>query len=86
MDLRTAVERYLEVVQEFSRPMPLSQFKLPKEEIEAVLSAWEEDYQLHRHYELIPALGAEKNTPIYFIGNFPYTAIVFRESIRYVLE
>ena len=85
MELKAAVEKYLEAVQEFCRPMPLSQFGLPKEEVEAMVSAWEEDYQVHRHLELIPASTAGQNTPVYRIGGLLYTAIVFRESIRHVL-
>ena len=85
MDLKAAVERYLDVVKEFQRPMPLSAFGLPKEEVEAMVSAWEEDYQVHRHLELIPASAAGQNTPVYRIGGLLYTAIVFRESIRHVL-
>lgn len=85
MELKAAVERYLEVVKEFRRPMPLSAFGLPKEEVEAMVSAWEEDYQVHRHLELIPASTTDQNTPVYRIGGLLYTAIVFRESIRHVL-
>jgi len=33
----------------------LTDFGLAREATEAMLSAWEEDYQLHRHLELIPA-------------------------------
>ena len=89
MDLRAAVEKYREVVREFGRPMPLAQFGLPQEVIEAMVSAWDEDYHLHAHFELIPAASAagspEKET-VYRINGRAYTAIVFRPSIRHVFE
>lgn len=90
MDLKAAVERYREVVKEFGQPMPLSRFGLPKKEIEAMVAGWDEDYHLHRHFVLLPApqagsgdTGAETS---YSINGFSCTAIVFRESIRHVLE
>jgi hypothetical protein len=89
MDLKTAVEKYLEVVGEFSRPMPLTEFGLSREETVAMVSAWEEDYQLHRHLELIPASedpsGATSESA-YVVAGLAYTAVVFRSSIRDVIE
>ena len=85
MDLRTAVKRYLEVVKEFRRPMPLFEFGLPKEEVEAMVATWEEDYQVHRHLELLPASGFGQQMPVYYISGLPYTAIVFQKSILHVL-
>ncbi|MBI3895691.1 MAG: hypothetical protein HY313_07140 [Acidobacteria bacterium] len=86
MELRAAVERYLEVVKEFHRPMLLSQFGLSKEEVEAMISSWEEDYQVHRHLELISVSATDTSKIVYQVGGIPYTAIVFRESIRHVLS
>ena len=102
MDLKAAVERYLEVVKEFGRPMPLSRFELPREEIEDTVSGWDEDYHLHRHFLLVPASPAgsdetRSETKIdtggktgketsYSINGLSCTAIVFRESIRHALE
>ena len=90
MDLKAAVERYREVMKGFGQPMPLSRFGLPKKEIEAMVAGWDEDYNLHRHFVLLPApqagsgdTGAETS---YSINGFSCTAIVFRESIRHVLE
>ena len=86
MDLRAAVERYREEVREFGRPMPLAQFGLPQEGIEAMVSAWDEDYHLHAHFELIPAAGSPEKETVYRINGRAYTAIVFRPSIRHVFE
>ncbi len=90
MDLKAAVNRYLEVVGQFRRPMPLSRFELDKEELEAMVSAWDEDYHLHRHFELIAAPARAPEDPAeataYLIHGFAYTAIVFQESIRHVFD
>ncbi|MBI4464203.1 MAG: hypothetical protein HY647_05815 [Acidobacteria bacterium] len=87
MELETAVKKYLEVVGAFGRPMRLADWGLAREPVEALLAAWEEDYQLHRHFQLIPA---EKNAAAadepYQIQGIFYTAIVFQASILDVLR
>jgi hypothetical protein len=87
MTLKDAVEKYLSVTGEFGRPMPLSAFGLACEETEAMLAAWEEDYQLHRHLELIRAdetagISAKKE---YVVGGVSYNGIVIRPSVRTVI-
>lgn len=89
MNLRAAVEKYREVVGEFGQPMPLTEFGLSREATEAMVSAWEEDYQLHRHLELIPASGGRPESAAessYIVGGLAYTGVVFRSSIRDVIE
>ena len=87
MDLKAAVEKYLEVVKEFGRPMPLSRFGVPRDELEAAVAAWDEDYHLHRHFELIPPSPERPDDGgTYVIQGLPYSAIVFKESIRHVFE
>ena len=90
MDLKAAVEKYREVVKEFGQPMPLSRFGLPKEEVEAMVAVWDEDYHLHRHFVLLPApqTGADSSEAetSYSINGLSCTAIVFRESIRHAIE
>jgi hypothetical protein len=87
MTLREAVEKYLSVAGDFGRAMPLSAFGLGREETEAMLAAWDEDYQLHRHLELIPpaevAGASERNH--YMVGGMAYDAILIRQSIRAVI-
>ena len=90
MDLEDAVERYLDVVKHFGRPMLLSQFGTATEELEAILSAWEEDYHLHRHFDLlddsmIPA-GTAGEIREYSVNGLAIVAIVFHQSIRHVLQ
>jgi len=100
MNLTAAVQRYLAATGEFGIPMPLAAFGLDRNATEAMLAAWEEDYQLHRHMELIPA-GPQgpktvKTATIegregpagqerYFVGGIAYTGVVFRASIRSVM-
>jgi len=89
MDLKAAVGKYLEVVGKFGRPMALTEFGLTREATEVMVAAWEEDYQLHRHLELIPASedpsGATSESA-YVVAGLAYTAVVFRSSIRDVIE
>ena len=85
MNLKAAVEKYLEVVGEFGRPMSLAEFGLSREATEAMVAAWEEDYQLHRHLELILAAGSASASG-YVIGELVYTSVVFHPSIRDVFE
>ena len=90
MELNAAVAKYLEVVKEFRRPMLLSGFGLPKDELEAMLGAWDEDYHLHRHFELLsPAAdpsGVRENRATYWVQGLAFSAIEFHESIRDVLS
>ena len=91
MNLKAAVERYLAVAGEFGRPMPLAGFGLDREATEAMLAAWEEDYQLHRHLELIPASDTREDSSEsagetrYHVGGIAYSGIVFRASVRAVI-
>lgn len=89
MELKEAVERYLDVVKQFGRPMLLSQFGLAKQELEAALAAWEEDYHLHRHFDLLDAsmipAGTAGEIREYSINRLAIVAIVFHPSIRHVL-
>jgi hypothetical protein len=85
MDLRAAVGKYLEVVHEFGQPMALSDFGLPAAELVAMIAAWEEDYHLHRHFELLPSSQASASQPTYSINGTTCGAILFRDTIRDVL-
>jgi hypothetical protein len=86
MELRAAVEIYLTTTGSFGEPMLLDRFGLTQKQIETLLSAWEEDYHLNRHFELIPASGMPAPAPAYRVNGTLYTAIVFRETIRDVLD
>lgn len=89
MDLRAAVEKYLAVAGDFGRLMPLSGFGLDPETTAAMIAAWEEDYQLHRHLELIPVgpgTAGPSAQPGYLVGGIVYTGVIFRPSIRGIIE
>ena len=85
MTLKEVVEKYLTVAGQFGESMLLSRFGLPQEEMEALLSAWDEDYHLHRHFELVPASWMTEPTPSYSVDGSLYSAIILRESIREAL-
>jgi len=90
MTVKEAVEKYLTVTGEFGRPMPLAAFGLDQEATEAMLAAWDEDYQLHRHLELIslaqsaPRQAETGERTSYSVGGIEYAEIVIRASIRAV--
>ena len=86
MNLKEAVEKYLEVAGRFGETMPLSRLGLPQAEVEALLSAWDEDYHLHRHFELVPASGLAEGASSYSINGELYSGIILRESIREALD
>lgn len=94
MELKDAVEKYLDAVKHFGQPMLLSQFGLPKQSLEALLAAWEEDYHLHRHFDLLDKTTISAATLTggggeiyeYSVNGLAIVAIVFHPSIRQVLE
>ena len=90
MQLKEAVEKYLAAVGEFEKPMPLTQFGLDRAELVRTLSDWDEDYHLHQHFELIPASYMTQSDPSFHItfqiNGAEYVAILFRASIRDILE
>jgi hypothetical protein len=82
MQIWEAVEKYLATVGEFGKPMALAQFGLPENDLVRMISAWDEDYGLNRHLELIPSTAENARDPKYLINGIPYAAILFRESIQ----
>jgi hypothetical protein len=84
MTLNEAVKRYLAVTGSFGKPMPLSAFELAPAELREMVSGWEEDYHLSRHYELVPA-SYHDTTEHYPIDGAEYSGIIMRESIVEVL-
>ena len=86
MNLKDAVAKYLEVAGQFGESMALDGFGLPRAEAEAMLSAWDEDYHLHRHFELVPASWMSEGTPAYNVNGGLYAAIIIRDSIGEALN
>jgi hypothetical protein len=86
MNLREAVDKYLSVAGAFGAEMPLSGFGLPRNEVQAMIEAWDEDYHLHAHFELVAASWMSPDAPSYQINGIQYSAIVFRDTIRDALR
>jgi hypothetical protein len=86
MTLQQAVEKYLGIAGRFGETMALSQFGLPRAELEALFSAWDEDYHVHRHFELVPASWVSESSPAYCINGALYSGIILRDSIREALD
>jgi hypothetical protein len=86
MKLSVAVEKYLAVAGQFGESMLLADFGLPRGKLEAMLSAWDEDYHLHRHFELVPSSWMLEREQAYSVNGALYSAIIFRETIREALD
>jgi hypothetical protein len=86
MNLSEAVEKYLAVAGQFGETMSLAAFGLPRAEAEAMLSAWDEDYHLHRHFELVPNSWISEAEPAYSINGALYSGIIFRETVLEALS
>ena len=84
------VKRYLELTGGFDLPLHLSQLGLPRSEIERLLSAWDEDYQISRFMLLSRAgdevLGAyPPDQRVFSINNYECTHVSFRSGIQQLL-
>ncbi len=87
MNLAAGVKRYLEVAGEFGRPVHLSQFRLPKAEIEKLVSAWDEDYQISRYLMLSREDDGELTSfppeaRVFLINGFECTHLAFNPGIQ----
>ncbi|MBZ5544085.1 MAG: hypothetical protein LAO07_10460 [Acidobacteriia bacterium] len=87
MNLAAGVKRYLEVAGGFDRPLHLSQFELPKAEVEKLVSAWDEDYQISR-YMLLSREREEElaafppDQRVFLINGFECTHLTFHPDIQ----
>lgn len=86
MDLATLVKKYLETAGGFDQPIHLSQLGLSKAEMEKIISAFDEDYQISR-YMLLSREPDERLAPfpsdrrVYLINGYEYTHISFHADI-----
>ncbi len=90
MNLAAGVKRYLEVAGGFDRPMHLSQFGLPKVEIEKFISGWDEDYQISRYMRLSREGGEGPTTSppdqrFFLINGFECAHLTFYPDIQRLL-
>jgi hypothetical protein len=85
MTIKHAVERYLAVAGQYGQLMPLSAFDLQPRELKEMIATWEDDYQLSRHYELVPASYRDSDTQRYSIEGVEYSGIIFHPSVAEIL-
>ncbi len=85
MTLSDAVGKYLTVAEEFGQPMLLESFDIPAKELDEMISGWEEDYHLSRHFELVPASHHNLNNKTFRIGGIEYVSIIIYASIKEAL-
>lgn len=90
MDLRTLVERYRVLAGDYGRSLHLSEFGLPKAELERIISAYDEDYRISRYFKLTRVPDAE-NRPrtggerLYTINGFDYSHLAIERGIETLL-
>lgn len=90
MDLKTLVERYRALAGDYGRSLHLSEFGLPKPELERVFSAYDEDYHISRFLKLARCPDAE-NRPraggerLYTINGFDYSHVAIAAGIEELL-
>lgn len=90
MNLRELVERYRALAGGYGRPVHLSEFGLPKAELERVFSVYDEDYRISRYLKLSrspdpenrPRTGGER---LYTINGFEYSHVAIEAGIEAVL-
>jgi hypothetical protein len=90
MTLRELVERYRERAGGYGRALHLSEFGLPREELERELSAYEEDYQISRFFRLTRAPDDENEpqpggSALYTINGFDYSHLTILPEIEEIL-
>jgi hypothetical protein len=80
MQLRDAVEKYLEVSGGYGKPVALQAFGLSREETERFFSALDEDYHISRFFSFSNAAGES-----YEINDFSYTHLSIDAEIQSIL-
>ncbi len=90
MTLRELVERYRQAAGGYGRPVPLSALGLEKAELERELSAFDEDYQISRFFQLTRAPDEEGKPPaggaaLYTINGFEYSHLAILAEIEEIL-
>jgi hypothetical protein len=90
MTLAELVARYRERAGGYGRRLHLSAFELPREELERELSAYEQDYQINRFFQLTRAPEEENHPrpgglPLYTINGFDYSHLTILPEIKEIL-
>jgi hypothetical protein len=86
MELATLVHRYLEIAGEFGRSVFLWQLGPGKDELERILSALDEDYQISRYMHLSRSCDPVAAGPeLYRINGFEYSHVSFHPEIQHLV-
>ena len=86
MEQATLVHRYLEIAGEFGRSVPLSQLGLEKAELEGMIAALDEDYQISRYMQLSRSSDTlAASDKLYCINGFEYSHVSFRPGIQHLV-
>jgi len=88
MDLAVVVKTYLERAGGYELPLHLSQFGLAKQEIEALFSGFDEDYQISRFLLLSRQEDLSRfpeSVRVFSINGCEYSHVAFREGIENLL-
>ena len=80
MNLRSVVEKYLQLAGGFGRPIPLVAFGFSREETERLFSVFDEDYQISRFVHFSDAAGES-----FLINGFPHTHVTIDAAIQTIL-
>ena len=83
------VKKYLALAGGFDLPLHLSQFGLPKAEVERLFSAWDEDYQISRF--MLLSREAEvgqypEGLQVFTINGYECTHVTCRQGIQQFLK
>jgi len=81
MTLKELVGRYRERAGGFGGAIHLSEFGLPRKELERELSAYDEDYQISRFFRLT----REPEADVYTINGFDYSHLTILPEIEEIL-
>lgn len=84
LELAQLVQRYLAVAGEYGKPVALSSLEFPKEELEQVFSAFDEDYHISRFFHFACAAETAEQE-IHRINSFPQTHVSIDADIQSIL-
>lgn len=82
MQLGELVRRYLELAGRYGQPVPLSAFGLPRQQLERILSRFDEDYHISRYLQFHRTEAAEA----FLINGFPQTHLSIEQGIEALLS
>jgi hypothetical protein len=80
MQLREAIEKYLQVAGGYGKPVPLAAFGLSQEDTARLFSVLDEDYHISRFFNFRMDAGES-----YLINGFPQTHISIDAEVQSIL-